>query len=439
LGATNALWAAAAGAVAGGIAWLALVFRARIAPVTGRQLLVFIVLVGLGCRIALALFTPVFYAPDEQPHFNYVQYLAEYRSLPVQSSVTDAPTQDYEYYQPPLYYVLLTPLFALLKAVSNDMRITLVGLRLVSVALFGVTLAAALAFLKNLKVRDPFVWTFTICMVALLPTYVFLSSMMNNDNLVIAFGALVLLLMSRPGSTRNAALTGVVVGLALLTKLSAVVYVALVILLPLIECVRRRSIEKGALARAGLTCGTAMVIWSPVAIRNLTVYGSVTAEDVANVPRAWESLYAALATTSVYMHDSFWAVAGVFNNVWFYPQIGRFIALVGFAGLAYATLFKREMAASLVGRNRSVLLAAGLAIAVNVVLVYRFGLLYGQGQGRFLFPLLIPLSLLLAIGFRVLPVSSSKRAHLHVAGFFVTYALAFTCFCLAVFYGAPVS
>jgi hypothetical protein len=53
-----------------------------------------VISIGLVCRLAFSILTPTFYAPDEQSHFNYVKYLAEKRSFPIQTSRTDSPTND---------------------------------------------------------------------------------------------------------------------------------------------------------------------------------------------------------------------------------------------------------------------------------------------------------------------------------------------------------
>jgi hypothetical protein len=69
--------------------------------------------------------------------------------------------------------------------------------------------------------------------------------------------------------------------------------------------------------------------------------------------------------------------------------------------------------------------ALGLAILFNVMLVLRFGYLYGMGQGRHLFPLLYPIALLLAWGLKFIPATN---ATVHVTGFWITYAVTFEAF-----------
>jgi hypothetical protein len=78
------------------------------------------------------------------------------------------------------------------------------------------------------------------------------------------------------------------------------------------------------------------------------------------------------------------------------------------------------------------IIATSAAIAVNLALVLRFGLLYNQGQGRFMFPLLIPIALLLSIGIHLLGMGKHvKYAPIHAVGFFSLYVLSFTGFSLS--------
>jgi hypothetical protein len=85
------------------------------------------------------------------------------------------------------------------------------------------------------------------------------------------------------------------------------------------------------------------------------------------------------------------------------------------------------------GKNPYTLIVLALTILVNLSLVFRFGMLYDQWQGRFLLPLLAPISLLLAIGLRVFPVFDLKSSRVHLVGFFVTYVVSFTFYSLAMF------
>ncbi len=81
------------------------------------------------------------------------------------------------------------------------------------------------------------------------------------------------------------------------------------------------------------------------------------------------------------------------------------------------------------------MLGMALAVIINFALVVRFGFLYNQGQGRFLYPMLAPISVFIAVGIKLMMGSKCpQNAHIHAIGFFVAYLLSFTGFSLAVFY-----
>lgn len=80
--------------------------------------------------------------------------------------------------------------------------------------------------------------------------------------------------------------------------------------------------------------------------------------------------------------------------------------------------------------ERPTLLVFALAIAINAALVMRFGLLYAQGQGRFFFPMLLPISLFIGLGFHALKHRPSDVA---ASGMLMAYGTSFTVFSLLSF------
>ena len=424
---------AAAGALPGIVVWLALHRRRGTGRLPERNLLAAAVAVGLGCRLAFALGTPTFYAPDEQAHFQYVRYLAEQRALPVQTSRMNDPGHDWEYYQPPLYYLALTPVYAIAEGLFHQRAVTVRALRLVSILLWGVVLVFSLRFLDALGVSDGLVRATVIGMVCLVPTYVFLSSAVNNDNLLIALGSAILWRIARPASLGNSLWLGGLAGLALLGKLTAVAYLVLFALVGLAGIARRPRAVRGA-AHALLATSLALLIGAPWLWRNQVVYGSLTAENVANIPQHWASAAQAVLGTLAYMQDSFWAVSGVYNNVsFFYPSLGRHLAYLAGVGLLLGVVLRRDLLRRTLPADRPLGLALALALAANAVLVFRFGILYGQGQGRFLYPLLVPGALVVGTGLRMFTLAEREDAPLHLTGFLATYALSFTAYSLAMF------
>jgi hypothetical protein len=422
-------------AVLGMILWLRLIYWNKRAPISSRDLIIIILIVGIACRIVFVVFSPIFYAPDEQSHYNYIKYLYENQRFPIQVSRTYSPANDYEYYQPPLYYLASLPIYGVSRAIFNaGDDLTVRAIRLFSIALWIVNVLFLTKVINRLRINSIFVRIFTVSMVGLLPTYTFLSSSINNDNLLITIGGIILYLMTKENQAKMSLLIGFLLGLALLTKLTAVVYIALVIFLFLNRLVSK-SLPLSSVAVHMILIGMpAFFVSLPWYIRNLYIYGDITAEKVANIPMLWDSIYTALIRTLVVMQQSFWAAAGIYNNVVFLPTIGICLTYLAIAGICYGVISKTESFWNILDvRNNYFIAAISMAIVVNLILVARFGILYNQGQGRFLFPLLIPISLFMAVGITFFGIEKrTSNAALHAVGFFATYILAFTGFSLAV-------
>lgn len=430
---------AAAGAVVGLLVWLYLRSWSSAAAPSGR-LVAGIVCIGLIGRIAFAILTPAFQAPDEQAHFNYVKYLDLHRAFPVQQSKTGAASNDWEYYQPPLYYLLSLPVYRLARQLSggND-QIVVRALRFGSIILWAINLHFARRLLDRLQMTNNFSRAFVLCIIALLPTYTTLSAAINNDNLLITFGGLFLYVLSYEISGGRSVWLGILLGLALLTKLTAVVYAfAFGAVLIAYYAAGKMSLTT-TFVRWLTATGIAAAIWLPWGVRNVRLYGDITGESVANIPHRWDSRYEAVRSTLRYMARSFSSVSGIHNNIEFLPLVGTLLLLLAGTGLC-VELFQRPRHSEerlIGGAARHYMLAMALTIIVNVVLVLRFGLLYDQGQGRFLYPMLVPIAICMAGGIRA--IGGGRKAYIYAIGFLASYLLAFTGFSLAVFYTVPLS
>lgn len=424
-----------AGAVAGVILWFFLLHQDKSSSISLHRLFLVVVVVGIVCRITFSLSTPNFNAPDEQSHFNYIKYLYEKRSFPVQTTKTGSPTNDWEYYQPPVYYLASVPAYWISHNLFDNNYITVRVIRLLSIVLWMVNVIFTLKILDNLHLKEIFIRIFVISMVCLLPTYTFLSSVINNDNLLITMGGGILYLLSSKRSFRSSILMGILLGLALLTKLTAVIYIFVIAGLLFTQWMKRSLSFSSASTHFVLIIMLAAIIWLPWAVRNLNVYGDITAESIANNPAHWPSIFHAIVATQNMINESFWAVSGIYNDIGFLPHIGIYVACFAIIGILYGMLSSRKpLYEFFTGDKGSFMTAMALAVPVNMVLALRFGVLYMQGQGRFLFPMLIPISLFTAIGIALLGVVNySKRAHIHIIGFFIFHVLSFTSFSLGMF------
>jgi 4-amino-4-deoxy-L-arabinose transferase-like glycosyltransferase len=283
-----------------------------------------------------------------------------------------------------------------------------------------------------LEITEPFVQIFVMAMVCLLPTYTFVSAMVNNDNLLATLGGAILCVLARREQTvRRALLLGLVLGLALLTKQSAVVFLPAIVLLALLDSLRQRTRWVTGLWHLGIIFGIAALLYGPWALRNWRVYGTFTPEYIPTTLKVWPSFVYGVASACHHLLKTFWAVSGISNDVAYpFPVPGMMLLVLFVVGLLRGWLSEQRADPLNLAANRPVLAAFLLAILVNVALVLRFGYLMGMGQGRHLFPLLVPIALILAAGLRSIPL---RNLQLHTVGFWTTYAVAFVVFSLSRF------
>lgn len=189
-----------------------------------------------------AAFVPPWQAPDEPAHYNYVRQLANGRWPMITAGDYDQAYLDeirgaqfapqypidvieYEDWQPPLYYLLLMPIFQL----TNG---SLLALRLASLLIgAGVVVLAHAIALEVFPARRWLAWT-TAVFVAFLPQHLHIMASVNNDALAELLIAAVLLVLIRwtkapltswqySAERKYLLLAGLFLGLGLVTKLTA--------------------------------------------------------------------------------------------------------------------------------------------------------------------------------------------------------------------------
>ncbi len=372
------------------------------------------------------IYTPTFYAPDEQPHYKYIKYVSQNHSLPIQTSLTGDETYDWEYYQPPLYYVMLSPVYNLSKLLNLSDTNCVRLLRFCSIILWCITICMTFKIIERLNITDKFIKIFIISMVSLLPSYVFISSVINNDNLLIALGSIFLyFIIDDRFSIRHSLILGLLLGLIMLTKINGAVFVVLLLFIFGKRLIRSK--ESSVVVTIITSLVLASIMISPWLLRNWDLYGSYTGVETLNIRFQWESLKQAIYYIGLDIHNTFWTTSGIHNNVqWYYPRIGKIIAYLSFIGIVWGIISKRERLMNLLGDKIDLIIAFAAIILINIILVFRFGFLYGQGQGRHLFGLLIPISLFMAGGLRMFSFTDSKYSHIIIAGIMSIYAVSFT-------------
>lgn len=408
-----------------------------------RVILVFMLLCQFALGLLYATRTPVWQAPDEPAHYNYVRALVDYGAFPIlQSGDYDQRYLEqikaakfppnmpidairYEAHQPPLYYLLAAPVYLIARAANFD---SILLLRYMNVAL-GVVLSA-LAFLIFTRVfpTQPTLQLAGVGIIATLPMHLAMSAAINNDTLAeIVMATLLLVALARAqgelAKRRFFTLGGIVYGLALLTKTT--IYSGIVLLIVAEYAYQRiqfarqdsgaprlaaRGLNRSLLTDAAKTLaplfGISLALAGLWFWRNALVYG---ANDILGWARH-DLVVAGQPTTAQFIAQhglrnvifdffaisfkSFWAQFG-WMGVLVNDRIYTFLFLLSAAAILGAflwgiRLWRERKNFSIETRWTWILLGALLTLACAAHLYYN--LKYVQPQGRYLFPGLIAIA-----------------------------------------------
>ncbi len=410
--------------------------------------------------IALALIysvvTPMFEAPDENYHFAFIQRLTQSWELPVQDSTIKTPW-DQEGSQPPLYYLLASLVarivpadvtaYPLAKNPHAQIGIGLaqinhnvfvhtadetfpwhgLALRFHLVRFFSIVMGAVTVYAvyrtAQLAVRESptVVRIVAAVFVAFNPMFLFITSSINNDNMVMLWGVLaswlMLAIIQNGYTTRRAALLAIVIALASLSKLSGLtLYVptgAMLILLALNhhnftdsagELRHTQSITWRQLIMAVVLFGIAFVViagwWY---VRNWQLYGDPTglrAMIAIVAPRQTPYTLDTMLNEMQGLRISFWALFGWFNVIgpdWFLTAMDILTALALVGGIVWIASYMHKQDF----RSLFPIGILGLQFLVTFVSLINWTRQTPGTQGRLLFPAIAAIATLAALGWRM--------------------------------------
>jgi hypothetical protein len=435
-----------------------------------KRWLVLLLLVYLVAGSMFAYYTPPWQAPDEPAHYNYVAYIAKTVTLPMlqmgdynQETLNNLLATKfvlklspghlrYESYQPPLYYLLATPIFWL----SHG---SLLALRL-----FGVLLGALTVLLLYLCLALVFPGKVLIplgaaAFSALLPMHMAMAASVNNDGLAeLLLMATMLMLLQwmrhrfyasdearsqsmefvaggkswrRPQSYQLLWI-GILFGLGMLTKIYAYLMLPLALavvvvvtwLSPRAPATLRESVLLSPSRTSAIT-GLRRALWVavpaallalPTWIRNVVLYGGWDLlgmawhdQVVVGQPRtdAWIADVGWIAygeRAFSFTFQSFWGVFGwmsVFMDERIYTALLVFTGVI-FLGVLWATVrfISGVPDTDMDVFQLSVLILFGLMLVVVTVGYIGYNFKFVQHQGRYFFWGLLPISTVVALGWR---------------------------------------
>lgn len=368
-----------------------------------------------------AINTPAWQSPDEPAHYNYVRQMAS-NELPVieqgdwdseelqrLTTAKFAPDQlgtlldiEYEDHQPPLYYMLLTPFY---QASNGDSTV----LRMVSVVMgAGVVYMAYLTVLRAFGTRYALALT-AATFVAFVPQHVHILASVNNDALALLLVAMILYFCIDYADGGETPLwrLGLLYGLAIATKttvymMAAPIGVALLIRLTTgkNQVALLPSFLRGVWVLVFTASGFAMLWWG----RNIQVYGfpdvfGLRAHDAVVVGQLRTTDYIADIGQSAYWETairttltSFWGMFG-----WMAAPSPEWVTLgltlLAAIGIVACIFFRAGR-----GAARGTWALFGVTTALAFAMLIYYNTQFVQFQGRYVFAVLIPLGVTVALG-----------------------------------------
>jgi len=418
------------------------------------QVATFVILMAFVLFSAIySIIVPPFEASDEVSHYPVVKYVADHWSLPVLDPEGTGPWRQ-EGGQPPLYYIIGAALTFWVD--TSDMgqvrhlnphvdagvampdgninlvvhnpvlerfpwRGTVLAVHLVrflSVLMGVVSVYFTYRIAREIVPDDSILPLAVAAVHAFTPMFVFIAGSVNNDNLVVMLCGLGLWMILRLAkeerwSTRHALVRyltlGVVLGLAALSKTSALGLTVVTAVVVAMRAMRQRSWREFFLGGFATLLPFLVVVgwWY---LRNLRLYGDPTALNVftqvsgniravpADLTQLWRERYSFLA--------GYWGNFGALNvpmPAWAYDLLNAFLVLSALGLLL--CLLRPPVSLSLRPLSLSLLWAALVFLPW-----IGWSRVTWSSQGRLVFPAISVWSLLLVLGLYSLASHASRFA-----------------------------
>lgn len=412
----------------------------RLGRLSQRHYLYTLILSFLVLALIYSVVTPPFESPDEIGHFSYVTHILNTRSLPVQRLGVHG-----EAHQPPLYYMIA----ALMAAPANledqtghfrsnpafmwagrggyDVNAGLHGsaetfpfrgralalhlARLSSVLMGAVTVAFTVLIAWSVFPDHPRAGLLAGALVAFTPQFLFIGGSVNNDNLLTMLATLswwqLLRTRARPHQRRQWACAGALIGAGFLAKINGGLVIGGVAGITLLSCAFERRSLKLLVEGAWIMAVMAALLSGWWFLRNHLLYGDPLGWQVYEQIFGVNLRYGALQWGDLYefytvQFRSFWGVFGWMNVTapdWFYRVFGL-LCLLGLLGLGVRAFRHRRVTQS-GSRDRAIPILL-LFVAFVVQQAYMLAVIARCNascyQGRYIFPAIAPVMILLSWG-----------------------------------------
>jgi hypothetical protein len=410
------------------------------------------VVVAVFCLLGAIYSTviPLFEAPDEIWHFSFIHVLATQKSLPVQP-IDSKDVWLREAGQPPLYHVAAAFLVAPIdrsdfpgfvrfnlahpaidarsesespnvfihtphEAFPYTGAVWAVHLvRLFSVLWGAGTIVGVYLVASEIVPNRPGLALAAAALAAFNPHFIFISSVVNNDAAAACLFTLVLWLSIRVARATDSPkwdiVLGLLLGMALLSKLSALALVALVMLAVALAWWRTRDL-RALLVRGCAIFGTALLVAGWWYVRNWLLYGDPLGWNVWLIDIGVHRVsLAELLGQLGHVATSFWSPV---DDLFPAPVFWGLGLVLGIAAIGWCKMIVQ------IGRRGSQSADSLLLIGTWFILLFaslvRYMTITPSAEGRFLLPAIASTSLLIVLGWDSVLSQRWKRGTAIVVG-----------------------
>jgi 4-amino-4-deoxy-L-arabinose transferase-like glycosyltransferase len=425
---------------------------------TVREHLALVVILVLFVVLATgySVIVPLGEAPDEVPHFTYIRYLAQHGRLPVGA-------EEHEGFQPPLYYMIgaastfwidtgdfvvrangdysftedVPPFNLLLHATQESFpyhgwAMAWHLIRFLSVLMGATTVWATYFIAREVFPEDKYIAVGAAAFNAFLPQFLFISGVINNDNLAACLSALMLLITVKilrgARGYGHFLLLGTLTALGVMAKTSVLNFYAIVLLVIGIVLWQEKRDVRSTLRRGVillfLSGAPFFVIAAWWFVRNQLLYGD---------PLGWGLVLAANALREgpLTLGDIQWLIWGLYRSFW-YRWIGIELELGFYVVLAIPCLLALVGLLTLSWRRQR--LSPGSPLILSVLglffliisgsLIPWTATVQGTDQARLLYPALPAIVLFMFLGWaQLVPRRCTKHLALGVGAAMFLFAV----------------
>jgi 4-amino-4-deoxy-L-arabinose transferase-like glycosyltransferase len=349
-------------------------------------------------------------APDERQHANYIAHLREGKGFPVLVPGSPDLGETYQSHQPPLYYLLAAGWSRLVGADPTDpeagFRLRLLNILVGAGTVVGVFMACLWGLGPG---RGEAVGLAASAVAALMPMVLALNAAVGNDPLLyllctwtvaICLGAV------RTGWTaKGPVLAGVLAGLAMLTKTSALALLPTIALALWLSPAPERGAGMHPKVRALLLAFVPfLVLAAPWWMRNNALYGDPLAMRAFNA--AFVGSPQAAAFVAAFGPWGYWVeMVGWWTLRSFFGAFGYMDIFLPVPVYAVATGIALVLAGAWIWqwargpKEERAFHRVVLAFLVVVGLLFvQFNMTYFQGQARYLYPAIASIAIVFGVG-----------------------------------------